>query len=321
MTRQSDDDAPATFAFVLVPRFSMLALSCAIDALRAANVVGGRTLYRWELATPGGGTVEASSGVTLGAKALEETDVASAVAVCGGAHSHDWLPPGLARWLKAQSRNGALVGALSDGSFVLAESGLFQGVRSTIHWLCLDAYRERFPQLDIRASVFEIDRHRFSCAGGTAALDMFLTLIQRQHGDELAVAVADNYIHDRIRSPDYAQHLSAYYHLVRRSPALAAAVREMEAHIEDPSPISVLARKVGISQRQLARLFERYLSRSASDHYMALRLAHARRLLAQTTMPVSAVAMATGFASAAHLATRFRKSHGVSPLQYRQSVL
>ena len=306
------------FAFVLVPRFSLLALSSALDTLRAANTVSGDALYDWIMVSPGGGEVEASSGLTLRTVALEKVGDASHVVVCGGERSHDWQPDGLHHWLRRRAHDGVSVGALSDGSFVVAEAGLFDGVRSTIHWKCLDAYRERFPGLDIRASVFELQRHRFSCAGGTSALDLFLTMVQGQYGADLAAAVADNYIHDRIRDSESSQRLSAFYHLLGQSPALAQAVKLMEEHVESPLAIAAIADRVGLSVRHINRLFHRHLSETPSHYYQLLRLAHARRLLVQTALSVSEVSVATGFSSAAHFARCFRKIHESSPLAYRR---
>jgi transcriptional regulator GlxA family with amidase domain len=309
------------FAFVLVPRFSLLALSGAVDALRAANVVSGGELYDWVTVSPGGGEVEASSGLALRTVPLEDAGSLTHVVVCGGERSHDWAPEGLKRWLRKRAHDDTSVGALSDGSFVLAETGLFDSVRSTIHWKCLDAYRERFPGLDIRASVFELHGRRFSCAGGTSALDLFLTMVQRQHGVELAAAVADNYIHDRIRDSENTQRLSAFYHLVGRAPALARAVKLMEENVESPLPIGAIADDVGLSARHLDRLFRRYLELPPSRYYQVLRLAHGRRLLVQTSLSISEAAAATGFSSAAHFARCFRAAHGLSPGEYRRRQL
>lgn len=311
---------PTRFAFVLVPRFSMLALAAAIDALRAANVVASRALYDWVLITPGGGEVRASCGLALATCDLPDVGPIQRVAVCGGERSHDWSSAELTAWLHRQRQRSTPLGALSDGSFVLAEAGLFDDVPSTIHWKCQDAYRERFPRLDVRASVFELGPRRFSCAGGTAALDLFLHMIQREHGPSVAEAVADNYIHDHIRDPDSAQKLGAYYHLLRRSPEVATAVQRMERHIEDPLPLSVIARGCQVSSRQLVRLFHQHVGETPSRYYLRLRLTHARQLLAQTTMKVSDIAIATGFSSSAHLAGHFHQVFGTSPSRYRRQL-
>lgn len=320
MIRDFADARMVRFGLLLVPRFSLLALSCAVEAMRAANVVSGHRLYDWELLSADGKGVEASSGLTLATRALTSGGGCHThVAVCGGERSHDWRRPGLNAWLRRQAAGGATVGALSDASFVVAGAGLYERVRSTIHWHCLDAYRERFPALDIRPSVFELERQRFSCAGGTAALDLFLTLVRRQHGSALATAVADNYLHERIRGSDSPQRLSSYFDLVGRSRPVAEAVREMEQALEAPLPIHRIAERVGQSPRQLDRLFRRHLRRPPASHYRMLRLARAARLLRQTTLSVGEIAAATGFSSSAHLARHFRGLYESSPSQYRRA--
>ncbi len=302
--------------FVLIPRFSLLALSASVEALRAANAVSGHPLYRWSLVAAAPGPVTSSSGLALEAESLETAGAATVVAVCGGERSHTYADPDLRSWLRRIAASGALVGALSDGSYVVADSGLFDGVRSTIHWHCLDSYRERFPRLDIRASVFELDRRRFSCAGGTSALDLMLTLVQQHHGEDLAAAVADNYIHDHIREAGSTQ-VSAVLQLRRRSGRLADAARLMTAHLENPLPIAEIARRLDISGRHLDRLFRRHLETAPGRYYRGLRLERARHLLIQTGLPIAEIAAATGFASSAHLARCFRQAHGCSPRTHR----
>ena len=303
-------------AFVPVPRFSLLALSASVEALRAANAVSGHPLYRWSLVAPAPGRVASSSGLALDAGALADAGDAAVVAVCGGDRSHTYANRELQRWLRGVARRGATVGALSDASYVVADAGLFDDVRSTIHWHCLDSYRERFPRLDIRASVLELDRRRFSCAGGTSALDLMLTLIQQRHGQDLAAAVADNFIHDHIREAGSTQ-ISAVFQLRRHSRRLAEAARLMTDHIESPLPVRDIARHVDLSGRQLDRLFQQHLGVAPSRYYRGLRLERARHLLIQTGLPIAEIAAATGFASSAHLARCFRQTHGDSPRAYR----
>ncbi len=309
------------FAFVLVPRFSLLALSSAVEALRAANVAAGHDLYRWRLVSEHAGAVASSSGLTMDARGLDAAENAGVVALCGGERSHDYAPPNLLRWLRHQAKQGRMMGALSDGSFPAAAAGLFDAVPSTIHWHCLEAYRERHPRLDIRASVFELSASRFSCAGGTSALDLMLTLIQRRHGQQLAATVAETYIHDRIREAGSTQRLSAHFELLRHSRPLASAVRLMEQHVDDPLPIHAIAARLNLSVRQLDRLFRRHLQRAPAAYYRSLRVDRARRLLVQTGLQVETIAAATGFSSSAHLARCFRELHGTSPRRYRQQAL
>lgn len=306
-------------AFVLVPGFSLLALSAGVEPLRVANAVRGERLFEWVLVSETPGPVVSSSHVPMHAEPLSAAVDTTIVAVCGGNRSHLGDAPLLKPWLRAAGRRGAMVGAFSDASYLVAAAGLYEDVPSTIHWHCLDSYRERFPWLDIRATLFELHERRFSSAGGTASLDLMLTLLQIRHGSDLATAVASTFIHEQIRAAGSGQ-LSGYFLLQHHSRQLAEAVRLMEHHVETPLPVAEIAERVGASPRQLDRLFQRHLQVSPSHYYRRLRVDRARHLLVQTSLPVVEIAAATGFCSSAHLARCFRDYHRVSPLDYRQSL-
>lgn len=326
---------PVRVEFFLVPGFSLLALSCAVDALRAANLVLGRRAYDWRLtADPGGPAgprapppedgVPSSSHIRLPAAPLANGRAPAAepdlIAVVGGERSHDYESAALAGSLVRAAGRGARIGAISDGAFPVAAAGLFDGYRSTIHWKCLDAYRERFPGLDIRTSIFEIDRNRFSCAGGTTSLDLMLTFVMEAHGAETAALVAENYVHDRIREAAQEQHVTAAIRMAGRNRRLAEAILLMERHLEDPLSVDRIAEAVALSGRQLSRLFRSRLRQPPGQFYLDLRIDRAASLLRQTGMSVSEIAVACGFQSASHLGRHLKRRHGATPGQWRRGV-
>src|SRR3546814_9130398 len=110
--------------------------------------------------------------------------------------------------LRRQGRSGGRLGAHSTGSYLLAWAGLLDGYRCTVHWENLDAFREDFPSLDVTGELFEIDGPRLTCSGGTASLDMMLSLIAQSHGRDLAAQVAEQFIHERIRDTHDHQRMS-----------------------------------------------------------------------------------------------------------------
>lgn len=323
---------PVLVEFFLVPGFSLLALSCAVDALRAANLVLGRRAYDWRLTadprdlgdSPSGGGVPSSSHIRLPAAPLPDGSASAAgpdlFAVVGGERSHTYKSAALDASLARAAGRGARIGAISDGAFPVASAGLFDGYRSTIHWKCLDAYRERFPGLDIRTSIFEIDRNRFSCAGGTTSLDLMLTFVMAAHGAETASLVAENYVHDRIREAAQEQHVTAAIRMAGRNRHLADAILLMERHLEDPLPVERIADAAGLSGRQLARLFRSHLRQPPGRFYLDLRIDRAASLLRQTGMSVSEIAVACGFQSASHLGRHLKRRHGATPGQWRRSA-
>ena len=311
-------ELPQQLAFVLIPRFSMIAFTSAIEALRLANRAAGRELYRWRLLSVDGEAVTASNGLPLQVEGgLASAERASTIILCSGLDVQRFDDKRLYSWLRRQEREGADLGALCTASHLLARAGLLDGYCCTIHWENLAAFAEDFPNVEISSELFEIDRNRFTCSGGTAAIDMMLNLISRQHGHELAVAVADQFLHERIRDRHDHQRMSLPARLGVRHPKLLAVIELMETNLEEPLGRAQLADSAGLSTRQLERLFRKYLNRSPARYYLELRLNRARLLLLQTNMSVIDVALACGFVSASHFSKCYRDYFGRTPRKER----
>ena len=128
--------------------------------------------------------------------------------VCAGFEPERAYDQRIAAWLRRANGLGSDLGAMDTGAFLLARAGLLDGHRATTHWESLDSFRERFPKVEVESGLFVIDRHRFTCAGGTAALDMMLHLIALRHGGRLVAAVSEQFIHAHIRDPqDRRRHM------------------------------------------------------------------------------------------------------------------
>ncbi len=311
-------ELPLTTAIVLTPNFSMIALTSAVEPMRMANRLSGKTLYDWRLITVNGEPVPASCGIEFRpTAALEEVSGFSTVMVCAGIEVYNFYSKTLDSWLRRMDRRGADIGALCTGTHVLARAGLLNDYRCTIHWENLAGFLEEFPEIEVSTELFEIDRNRFTCSGGTAALDMMLNVITRQHGYELAVQVADVFTHERIRDHHDHQRMSLPARLGVRHPKLLAVIALMEENLEEPLSRTGLAREAGLSTRQLERLFRKYLNRSPARHYLELRLNKSRLLLLQTNMSVIDVALACGFVSASHFSKCYRDFFGRTPRKER----
>ena len=312
---------PLHFVFVLLPRFSLLAFAAAVDALRVTNRTAGRTCYTWTLVGDGGVEATSSAGVTMRLDGdLDVLNRDDTVIVCGGIDVQDATSRRLVNWLRREARRGCAMGGLCTGAHALAAAGLLDGRRATIHWENLDSFAEDFAEVDLVRSVFAIDGGRYTTAGGTASLDLMLKLIARQVGEDTAAAVADQLIHAAIRTDGDTQRLSVPTRFGVRHPKLARVITTMEAHVEDPVSPAVMARDVGLSTRQLERLFRRYLNRSPKKYYMELRLSKARNLLMQTDMSVINVALACGFTSPSHFSKCYRAQYATTPYRERGAV-
>jgi transcriptional regulator GlxA family with amidase domain len=311
-------ELPQRIGFILIPRFSMIAFTSALEPLRLANRASGHELYAWSLHSADGGPVSASNGIVFQAEGgLDRASTCDAVVVCSGLDVHRYDDRQLSSWLRRAARRGLDVGAVCTGSHIMARAGLLDGYRCTIHWENLAAFAEDFPDIEVTTELFEIDRNRFTCSGGTGAIDMMLNVIAMQHGHELAAAVADQFMHERIRDQHDHQRMSLPARLGVRHPKLIAVIDLMEQNLEEPLARSALAVNAGLSTRQLERLFRKYLNRSPARYYLELRLNKARLLLLQTNMSVIDVALACGFVSASHFSKCYRDFFGRTPRKER----
>jgi transcriptional regulator GlxA family with amidase domain len=196
-------DKPRRFTFLLLDRFTMLPFTAAIEPLRLANRAAGRDLYSWRLVGPGRDWATCSNGARVALDGglddtLPERD--DVVIACGGTEIAREATRPVLTWLRKQARGGATVGAVCTGAWVLAEAGLLDGRKATIHWENHDGFAEAFPQVDLYRSVFVNDGNRLTAAGGTSSIDMMLHLIAEAQGEALATEVADQMLHTTIRS-------------------------------------------------------------------------------------------------------------------------
>ncbi|WP_415184058.1 GlxA family transcriptional regulator [Phaeovulum sp.] len=290
----------------------------AIEPLRLANRVSGLDLYDWKLAGENGTEAICSNGARLRLdQGLTEISRDDTVMVCGGVDVAEATTKPVLNWLRREARRGVAIGGLCTGAWALARAGLLDGKRATIHWENQDSFIEEFDEVRLTKSVFVVDGNRMSTAGGTASIDLMLKIIAQDHGEGLANTVADQLIYNSIRTDQDSQRLSIPTRIGVRHPKLAQVIGRMEANIEEPISPAKLAEEVGMSTRQLERLFRRYLNRSPKRYYMEIRLQKARNLLMQTEMSVINVALACGFASPSHFSKCYRAQYSTTPYRER----
>jgi len=311
---------PQRFVFVLLDDFSLLSFSGALEVLRIANRMSGARLYEWKLAGESGTAVRCSAGTEFRLDmGLEELSRDDTVIICGGLGVAQASTRKLLNWLRREARRGVGIAGLCTAAHTMAAAGLLDGKRATIHWENADSFAEAFEDVRLVRSVFVADGNRMTTAGGTSSIDLMLKLVADRHGTDLSNAVADQLIYTSIRTDQDTQRLSVPTRIGVRHPKLSLVVQMMEAHIEDPLSPADLAEEVGMSTRQLERLFRRYLNRSPKRYYMDLRLSKARNLLMQTEMSVINVALACGFTSPSHFSKCYRAQYETTPYRERGS--
>lgn len=313
---------PRTFCFVMLPRLTMLAFAAAIEPLRIANQLTKKELYRWYTISEGGGPVRCSNGVLMTPDlALSQCPDSAFTFVCSGVEPLNAATDVTLNWLRKRRAFGRPVGGICTGAYALARAGLLENRRFTLHWENQPSFCEAFPNLHPTTSLYEEDRGIWTCGGGHAATDMMLEMIEADHGKELAITVADMCIHGRHGGSTGArsQKSSVSVAIGSRNQHLLQAIEMMQQTLEEPLSIATLSQQLGLSRRQVERLFKRYLDATPNEYYYDLRIARVYALLNETDMSVSQIAAAAGFASTTHLATRFRRKYGMSPHSLRKS--
>ena len=320
LTSSDRNAKPTKFVFVLMDKFTLLSFASALESLRIANRVSGRELYCWSITGEGGHAVICSAGTVFQLDSdlpvLSHNDT---VIICGGIDIKNTTTQSLLNWVRRESRKGVRLGGLCTATYTLAKAGLLNSKKATIHWENQDSFHEEFQDIELTKSVFVIDGNRMTTAGGTSSIDLMLKIIADEHGEDLANSVADQLIYSSIRTDQDTQRLSVPTRIGVRHPKLSQVIQMMEVNIEEPMSPSLLAMEVGMSTRQLERLFRRYLNKSPKRYYMGLRLQKARNLLMQTDMSVINVALACGFMSPSHFSKCYRAHYDITPYRERGS--
>ena len=309
------------FAFLLVEKFPMSSLAAAMDPVRPATRLPGRDFYGWPPVSADGDAVMASNGLPLKIDySVADVPPVDILFVCVGLTTEF---PGKSKVLGALrnwGRRGGSLGALSVGSYLLAEAGQLEGHRCTIHWENRAGFMERFPEINCTGNVFEIDRKRYTCAGGTTSIDLMLEIVRGDFGANLANEVANQFQHERIRSAGDRQRVGPERDLTGKWEKLGKMAELMADPPDEPFSAVQLAKSAGLSVRQVERLFLRHLGVTPGRYYMRLRLERARELLRQTNMPILDVAIATGFTSHSYFAQSYRLQFGRPPSEERRTT-
>ncbi|MFT3688271.1 GlxA family transcriptional regulator [Paenirhodobacter sp.] len=309
---------PLRFIFLLIDDMSMMSLASATEPLRSANRLLGREAFRWDLCSLDGAPVLASNGIPFPARPLDAVlETAQAMFVCGGVRVSPAREKPYLQALRRAAHRGIAIGALSTASYLLARAGLLDGYRCTIHWENRIAFEEDFPDVIATGTLFEIDRNRLTCSGGTAAMDMMLRIISERYGPDLARSVANQFHHERIRESAENQQGGRLQQIGALPLPVQKVIRLMQIHMETPLRIEELADRAGLSSRQLERQFQVHLGMNPSRYYISLRVDHARELLLYTEQPVIDIAIAAGFASTSHFSRWFREFHHLRPTELR----
>ena len=312
--------------FVLIPHYSSLSLFSALDTLRLANRCLRKRHFEWHILSDCGEPVESSLGTRLAVDdGLRTIDRNSLIFVCSGEFVQSHCSPKLLSWIRRQRRVGTRIGGLCKGAYVLAKAGLLSNRAATIHWENGQSFREDFPDVELSDQVFVAEEGIYTTAGGTASIDVMLRIIDDSLGKTLSQQVAGQLNYNDIKYNDIKvlqdrARIGTPQQIGVRNQRLTKSLELMEASLEDPLSLSYIADQIGISVRQLERLFRAHLGRSPKRFYNGLRLQRGQQLLLQTDISITEISIACGFQSNSHFSKLFKKQFGLSPYSLRNTV-
>ncbi|MEM6406798.1 MAG: GlxA family transcriptional regulator [Pseudomonadota bacterium] len=316
----SANPRPKDVLLFVTPHFNISATTSFVDPFRVANYLSGTTRFSWRYVSEPGGMIESSSGVSVETLPLNsEGKTTPWLAMV----SSSWAPeqyctPTIKSAFSGWQRRGALIAGLDTGGILLAEAGLLRGRKATVHYEHIDAFIEIAPETEVSEDLIVFEDGVVTCCGGSASTDLGLRLVHDQMGESVANACARYLFHHELRGAGASQNPKGAEPLGYVTPSIVrAAIDLMEAHLEVPLSIPEIARQLGKSQRQLARLFQTYVRKSPVEYYRDIRLDRARGLVTQTELKLSEVAAASGFNSQIHFSRAYTQRFGLSPSKDR----
>lgn len=316
---------PVRFGIVLLPNFTLTALSGFIDTLRLSSDEGDNSRpvrCTWSIVSENMAPVRSSCGIqimpweTFGLP--EKYDYV--VAVGGLLHSGPPTSEATVAFLRSVGQTKATLVGICTGVFALMRAGTLVDHRVCVSWFHYWDFLERFPdakeELIVSDRLYVSDRRRITCSGGRASIDVAAAILM-QHIDPAIVKKALRILQvdesARIDAPQpQPAGLAPSTH-----PKVRRAVLLMEQHLSSALSVDSLAQKLNVSVRQLERLFKEFLGITPQAYARQVRLRMAKWMLLHTGKPISAVASAAGFADASHMGREFRNNFGVSPGMYR----
>lgn len=298
--------------FLLLDGFSNMVLASSLEPLRAANSLSGQKLYEWRLLTIEGSSATSSSGIEIKCNDLDSiSEPPARLFTIAGVGARDHATRSTSAALRRLDHHGCGLGAIDMGAWLLANAGVLDGFKATVHWEELNDFAETFPNVKVVSDRFVVDGSRISAGGATAGLEMMISRIRADYGSALAFDVTNMFVYDaemKYREGRGAINMS----VSNRSPQLLKAIDAMRAYVEEPLAIDQIAATASCSQRTLTRIFLREINVSPGRYYTSIRLSVARRLVEETRLSCSEIAAKAGFSSSASLARAYSSHYGTT---------
>ncbi|MDV5170407.1 GlxA family transcriptional regulator [Photobacterium rosenbergii] len=328
-SKQSDSQPDVRFLLVPLPTFNLLPFGSFLDKLRFSaddEDFSQQRYCAWDIAGLVRGEVISSSGVHLSVQySFEQVELAKYdyVVVFGGRSADEMrsVASQYKPFLKKAAAKGLSLAAVDNACFTFAELGLFDGCEVAVHWRHLQEFETAYPTLKASSDqLYCIDGKRISCAGGTAAIELAIELLARKSGREKALKGLADMLVDETRSRQH--HLKSLgddknvVHQHNRH--ISRGISLMRQNLSVPLSVEELALQLGLSRRQLDRVFIKELSVSPREYWAAMRMSHAHWRLQNSFYSLSDIANEVSFSDVSYFCKVFKKHFGYSPVQSKK---
>lgn len=311
-------DAPGRQVVIVVfDGVKMLDVAGPAEVFATADRAGARYAIRY--VSPSGEAVSTSVGMRLPVDGpAAEVTAPDTVVVAGGDNLvTEPIPADLIDAVRGLHPRANRLVSICTGSFVLAAAGLLDGRRATTHWQHADLLARVYPKVRVEPdALFVEDGQVCTSAGVSAGIDLSLALVERDHGADLARAVARDLVVYMQRTGGQSQFSAPLRVRPPRTVALRGLVDLIAAEPALDHSAAALSGRVGVSTRQLTRLFTAELGTTPARFVEQVRLDHAKSLL-DGGHSVEQSAREAGFGSAETMRRTFVARLGISPAGYR----
>jgi len=298
--------------FLVTDGFSMHSLTSVTEPLLLANRELEFDAYQWRIVSQSGREIRSSLGLSVKMDgSLTSVEKSDHIIVCASSNTTiDYSKPVLAL-LRRHHATGGVIGSLGNGAFALAQAGVLNNKAFTVHWECRQTMVESYPELDVQDRIFVADNRVLTSAGGAASAELALELISQDFGLQMANQVAELCVRPPKATPEDRQRSPVSSVMGTGNRVLVETVSLMQGNLETPIKLTGLALRAGVSRRQLERVFRQYTGQSPGQFYREIRIAYARKLIAETDLPITEIMFASGFESASCFNQNFKKNMGV----------
>ncbi len=305
---------------LVLPESSMMCVASVLEPLRAANRVSGKTLYAWQLVSLTGEPVSMTCDVPLAIDAqFNEHLRGDLLIVIGGFNQLKHVSISSLSIIRKATSGFSVIAGVEAGSWVVARTGLLNGLQATTHWEDFETFADQFPEVDVKFDRFVVDDKCMTCGGASPAFDMFLDLIRKRNGQAVAMEVASVFVCDEAHSQFDAQPLVSLGRLAKQDARLEQAVRLMEKWIEQPLPVAGIAKRVGVSSKTLEAVFKKHVGMTPGRFYLNLRLKSANRMVNDSNLSLREIAVRSGFNSLSAFSRAYGQAFGKSAREVRLS--